>query len=78
MTKLEITKFAVKFIVGSGTSTIVHAIIKNNVQPANITQQVTVVAASIALGAMVADVTTQYTYAQIDAIADWYYENVKK
>lgn len=78
MTRLEIAKSAAKFIVGSGTATIVHAIIKNNVQPANLTQQVTVTAGSIALGAMVADLASRYTGAQIDSLAEWYNDTVKK
>lgn len=78
MTKLEITKSAAKFIVGSGTATIVRTIIKNNVPTDDITAKVTVTAGSIALGMMVADVASQYTGAKIDEIANWYNENVKK
>jgi uncharacterized SAM-dependent methyltransferase len=78
MTKLEITKVAAKFIVGSGTATIVRAIIKNNVQPDDIATKVTVTAGSIVLGSMVADLAARYTDAKIDAIATWYDENVKK
>lgn len=78
MTKLEITKSAVKLIVASGTATIVRTIVKNNVQPDDITAKVTVTASSVVLGMMVADAASQYTGARIDEIADWYKTNVKK
>jgi hypothetical protein len=78
MTKLEIAKSAAKFIVGAGTATIVRTIISNNVTPEDITQKVTVTAGSIVLGSLVADVTSSYTGAKIDEIADWYNKNVKK
>lgn len=78
MTKLEIAKSAAKFIVGAGTATIIRTIISNNVQPDDIAQKVTVTAGSIMLGSLVADVTSQYTAAQIDKLADFYNENIKK
>lgn len=78
MTKLDLAKAAAKFIVASGTSTIIHTIIKNNVQPQNAYQTVTVACSSIALGSMVADVTSRYTEAKIDSAVAWYNENVKK
>lgn len=77
MNKLEIAKAAAKFVVGSGSATIINAIIKNNVQPDNLYQQVTVTAGSIALGAMVADLASRYTGAQIEQLAAWYNEKSK-
>lgn len=78
MTKLDLAKMVTKFVVGSGTSIIVGSIIKNNVRPENAYQTVAVCAGSIALGSMVADLTSRYTEAKIDAVAAWYDENVKK
>jgi hypothetical protein len=78
MTKLDILKAAAKFIVGSGTTTIVYSIIRNNVQPANTYQAVSVAASSLAIGMMVADITSRYTEAQINSVAVWWNDNVKK
>lgn len=78
MTKLEITKTAVSFVVGAGTSKIVVSIIKNNTQPENLTDTVTMTAGAIVLGTMVADVTKKYTDTKIDEIADWWTKNIKK
>lgn len=76
MTKLEITKAAAKFIVGAGTSKIVSSIIQNNVSPETLTEKVTITAGSIALGSMVADITSKYTDAKIDEIAAWWKNHV--
>lgn len=78
MNKLELTKTVVTFVVGAGTSKIVKTIIKNNVQPENLTDSITVTTGSIVLGSMVADVSQKYTSAKIDEIANWWKENVKK
>lgn len=77
MTKLDIAKAAAKFVVGAGTSKIVHAIIQNNVSPETITEKVTITAASITLGSLAADISAKYTDAKIDQLAAWYNENVK-
>lgn len=78
MTKLEITKTVAKTIVGIGASKIAHSIIKNNVSPDGITDQVTIGAGSFVVGMIVSDVTAKYTETKIDEIAAWYNANVKK
>lgn len=78
MTKLEIAKSVTSFVVGAGTSKIITQIIKNNTQPENVTDTVTMTAGAVVLGMMVADVTRKYTDAKIDAAADWWNANVKK
>jgi len=78
MNKLELAKTAISFVVGAGTSKIVTTIIKNNVQPENVTEQVTTVVGSVVLGSMVADASKKYIDTKIDEIATWWKENVKK
>ena len=76
--KIALAKNAVSFVVGAGVTKIVHAIIANNVQPTKPVDQVTVTAASIVLGSLVADKTKDYTDAKIDEIVEWWNVNVKK
>lgn len=71
-----IAKKAVSTIVGIGTSTITHAIIKNNVQPDTTFQKVTVTSASVAIGMMASDATSSWTDAKIDEAIDWWSKNV--
>jgi hypothetical protein len=70
MNALVITKFAVRTIVGFGASSIVHQVIKNNVQPETAVEATSQVVASIAIGGLVSDACKKYTDAQIDEIAD--------
>lgn len=78
MTKLEIAKGVTSFVVGAGTSKIITQIIKNNTQPENLADTVTMTAGAIVLGTMVADISKRYTDAKIDEIAHWWQTNVKK
>lgn len=78
MNRIEIAKTITNFIVGAGTTKIVHAIIKNNVQPENIIDTVEVAAGSLVLGSLVADVSRKYTNAKIDAAVAWWNTNVTK
>lgn len=70
MNALQITKFAVGLVVGSGVSSIVHTAIKNNVQPKNLLQTVKIGSASLVLGAMAADATKNYTNSKIDEMIE--------
>jgi hypothetical protein len=78
MTKLDITKTAVKIIVGSGTAKIIQGIVRNNTSPESITDTVTITAGAIVVGSMVGDIAGRYTDAKIDEIAAWWKTNVKK
>jgi hypothetical protein len=78
MNKLEVTKNVVSFVVGVGTSQIVKTIIKNNVQPENVIEKITVTAGSFVLGAIYADASRKYTDTKIDELVDWWNTNVKK
>ena len=70
MTKLDIVKKAVSFVVGAGVSKIVHDIIANNVETEKIHHQVSVPVASVVIGMAAADATSSYTDAKIDEIAE--------
>lgn len=66
--KIEMLKKAVTFVVGVGTAKIVRDVIKNNVDVDTLPSQVTVTAASAAIGGAVSDLTKQYTDTQIDEL----------
>ncbi len=74
---LKATKFAVNIIVGAGTSTIVAKTISSNVSQDNIKEQITVPVASLAIGAMVSDITRKYTDAKIDEIVHLWNTQIK-
>lgn len=86
MNKLEIAKTAVGVVVGSGTTKIITAIVKNNIQirqaadavAPKVTDKAAVAAGAFVLGAMVADISKRYTDTKIDEIATWWTENVTK
>jgi hypothetical protein len=78
MTKIELAKAAVGFVVGAGTSKIAGSIIRNNVSPDKVTDQVAVVSATVVIGMMAADATRKYTDDKIDEAVAWYRINVLK
>lgn len=78
MTKTDIAKNIINFVVGAGTTKIVHQTIKNNTNPETVTDQVTIGAGSVVLGAMAADASKSYTDAKIDEMVSWWNTNVKK
>ena len=69
MNKLEAVKLVARIVVGTGTTTVSNSIIKNNVDPANILQQVSVGVAAVVIGSMAAEATKSHTDAKIDEIA---------
>ena len=66
MKTVNILKKAVTTVVGIGTAKIIREIITNNVETDHITSKVSVVAASVAIGGAVSEMTKQYTDHQID------------
>lgn len=72
MNKIEAAKFVTNLIVGAGVTKITSDIIKNNVQPENIKDQVTVFAGSFVLGSMAVKASKDYTSSQIDAIVEFF------
>lgn len=78
MTKLDLTKSVINFIVGAGTTKIVSQVVQNNTNPKNAAENAQLVAGSVVLGCMAADATREYTNAKIDEIADWWKTNITK
>lgn len=78
MTKLELIKTAATVVVGAGTTRIVTGIISSNVPQEKVTDKVTVPAAGVVIGMMVAEKTKAYTDAFIDEVAVWYKNTVTK
>lgn len=77
MTKIAAFKLATRIVVGAGTTTISNAIIKNNVAPANLFQQVSVGVASVVIGSMASEATRNHTDTQIDSLVEAW-TNAKK
>lgn len=72
MNKLELTKNAASAVVGIGTTTIIKAIIRNNVYTRNAIDIVTIAAATFVIGSMATDATKKYLDAKIDEVVAWY------
>lgn len=70
MNKLAAFKLAARIVVGAGTTTISNSIIKNNVNPANVIEQISVGVASVVVGSMASEATKSHTDAKIDALAE--------
>lgn len=66
MTKTEVTKKVVKYIVGISTGWTVGNIITNNTSPQKRRQKAEVFVGSTVIGAMVADQAEDYTDRKID------------
>ena len=72
MNKLTAAKLVARIIVGSGTTTISNSIIKNNVDPANAIEKISVAVASVVVGSMASEAAKSHTDAKIDAVvAAW-------
>lgn len=76
MTKTEIAKVAVSFVVGGTTAKVVKEIIKNNTNPDTAADKAAVVVASYVLGAIAADASKTWSDAQIDKLITWWIKNV--
>lgn len=78
MTKLDLTKLGVKFVVGVGTSRVISGICRTNGAAQTSFQAASVTGSSIVFGMMLGDIAGKYTDVKIDQIATWWNENVKK
>jgi hypothetical protein len=76
MNNLDLAKHVASTVVAFGTSTIVGAVIRNNVQPATTFQKVSIPAASFVIGSIASDLTKNYTNEKIDAATAWYRKNI--
>lgn len=70
MTKTDLAKRVVSFVVGAGTHKIVKAIINNNIAPEKVTDKVAVEAAAFVIGALVASACKEYTEKMIDDLIE--------
>jgi len=77
MTKTDIAKRVVGFVVGAGTTKIVGSIIQKNTEFEKKTDRIAAASASLVIGAMAADASTKYTDTKIDEIVNWWEKNVK-
>lgn len=75
MNKLTVFKTAARIIVGLGTTTISNSIIKNNVQPANMIQTISVGVTSVVIGSMASEATKSHTEAKIDEFVEFWNRN---
>lgn len=72
MNKLDAFKFATKIVVGAGTTTVTNSIIRNNVAPTNLFQQISVGVTALVIGSMASHATVDHACANIDKMAaDW-------
>lgn len=70
MNKTAVVKFAARLVVGAGTTTISNSIIKNNVEPRNLIENISVGVASAVIGSMASEATRRHTDTQIDAVVN--------
>jgi hypothetical protein len=70
MTKIAMFKLAARIIVGAGTTTVSSSIIKNNVQPSNLIEQISTAVASVVIGSMASEATKAHTDAKIDSLVE--------
>lgn len=68
--KRSVVKFIARAVVASGTSTITNGIIRSNVQPGNIFQQISVGVASLVIGSMAESATSEHTAMRVDQLFD--------
>lgn len=72
MTKLEGFKLVARIVVGAGTTTVSNSIIRNNVEPSNVIEQISTAVASVVIGSMASEATKSHTDAKIDdLVAAW-------
>jgi len=68
MTKTEVAKAIVGFVVGSATYTVVKEIIKNNTSPDKVTDKAAIIIASYVLGCIAADRSVDWSEKKIDSL----------
>lgn len=78
MSNVTIAKAIVSLIVGAGTSQIVKDIVKNNTDPENIYQKVTIFLGAIAIGGVVAQQAQKYSDEKIDGIIRIWQQVIEK
>jgi hypothetical protein len=77
MTKTEVAKKISFAVVGTATTAVVHAIVKNNVSANKLSEKVALAVGTYVLGCIAADATKKWTDAKIDELIQWWIVNVK-
>lgn len=70
MNKIEALKFVARALIGAGTANVTNSIIRNNVEPANMLQTVSIVLTSMTIGSMASAATTSHADAMIDQLVE--------
>lgn len=78
VTRLQVVKKAVNLVVGWSAARVVQTVIQNNYVVETPADHIAVTTGSYVLGAMVGDLSSRYSDAKIEQIADWWRKNVVK
>lgn len=70
MQKLDVFKYAARFVVGSGTMTISNAIIRNNVTADSMPQRISIAVASLVIASIASEATREHTDRRIDGVVE--------
>lgn len=74
MNKIAVTKNVLNIMTSLGTGAIVHQTIRNNVDPTNLIQKITIPVASYVLAGLVANASSSHMDAMVDEYATKYTE----
>jgi hypothetical protein len=77
MTKIQLTKKIVRFVVGNSVVFATASVVHNNVSTQKPLQKVEAIVAAAVLGHLVAEHTMDWTDEKIDQLVAWYQANVK-
>jgi hypothetical protein len=78
MNKITVVKLVARTIVGAGTTTVSNSIIRNNVQPSNLVEQISTAVAAVVIGSMASEATKSHTDAKIDAVVEAWNQSKSK
>lgn len=70
MSKIQMLKIVTRILVGAGTTSVTNSIIRNNVEPTNLFQSISVGVAAVTIGSMASEATKEHASTQIDALVD--------
>lgn len=76
MNVIKVVKFVTCAVVGTGTTTVTNGIIRNNVEPVGLIQNISVAVASLTIGSMAVEATRDHACNRIDQLAElWHSVN---
>lgn len=76
-TKTDVAKAVTGFVIGACTTTVVRALIRQNVALDKTADKVALAVGTYVLGAIAADATKEWTDAKIDELIEQYQKTVK-